>query len=324
MNKVKILGIPFSYGQRHPGVKHALAALKAAGLISRLETFTRVEEIGEVDFSLCEQGKSSGPILNQHASAMGCELISECIERENTRDSFLLNIGGDHGLGLGTVHAQLEKNPETIVVWADAHGDINSPEASMTGNFHGMPLHLLLHGSEGREGFGWIKRKLNPRKLIFFGPRDLDPWEKKVINEFQITYFSSEEINRVGAETLMTQALKKLDPEGIFPIHLSLDVDLFDAEDVAATGTRVVGGPNVKEIFTLGNLLGRTGRLSSMDLVEINPELGSQEDSTQTLGLALDFLEKCLGSVPKNQLLSDWYPHFSATNDVKKKNSMFL
>ena len=286
MRNIKFLGIPFSGGQPHPGVEKAPESLREAGLFHRLSA--NVKDLGDLDFSLCGE-RAPGIIRNERLCSLGNALISEAIASEKLSDSFLLNAGGDHGLALGTIHGLLAHYPDLVVVWADAHGDINTPHGSQTGNFHGMPLSFLMHGSQGREHFSWLRRRLRPERLIYMGPRDLDPAEKEIIGELGIQWYSSDEINQFGADVLLRHALRIADPSGTSSIHLSFDVDVFDASDVVATGTRVPSGPAIVQMMKLGQLLGETGRLRSMDLVEINPEFSHEKETCETLELAMRF-----------------------------------
>ena len=296
MQNLKILGIPFDYGQKHSGVRLAASRLKGDGLIERLETFTKVHDLGDLNFPKKLAESHYDLIRHKDQSSLGNKFIGDFISREDLTHSFLLNIGGDHGLALGTIHGMLSHHPEAVVVWADAHGDINTPETSPSGNFHGMPLAFLLNLARD-PNFGWIRQHLLPRKLIFMGPRDLDEGEKDLIARHGIQYYSSEEINRVGVSELLPMALHKVDPMGICPIHLSFDVDVFDQFDISSTGTKVPKGPKLEEMFLLGGLLAETGRLVSMDLVEFNPEIGTQEDVENSSALILGFLESTLKQV---------------------------
>lgn len=288
MKDIKLLGVPFSYGQPRTGVEKAAEALRERGFLSDLECIARTKDLGDIDFGLIGAEKSVKNI------SLANELIHQCVSAEDLSSSFLLNVGGDHGLALGSIHGLLSQKRSRVVVWADAHGDINTPESSVTGNFHGMPLSFLLGLAKDQKHFSWIKSHLAPHKLIFFGPRDLDAAEEKIIHDLSIQYYSSETINRCGTEAILEHALKKADPFRDCPIHLSFDVDVFDADDVQATGTRVENGPHVKEIMKMGRILGETGRLQSMDLVEINPELGDELEVKKTLELATYFTQLTL------------------------------
>lgn len=295
MQKIKLLGVPFGFGQPQEGVKRSPLYLRQMGLISKLEMFAPTIDLGDVDFSLCENQKSTGFFRKEREALLGCELISHCIESESLRSSFLLNVGGDHGLSLGTIHGLLSKYRNMVVFWADAHGDINTPGSSPSGNFHGMPLAFLLGLSHHPMLYKWFKHTLSPNKLIYFGPRDLDLEEKRIIQDLGIQYYSSSEINFSGAEMIIKKALKLADPLGDCPIHLSFDIDLCDGMDIQATGTRVMNGPNLQEVWRMGEVLAQSGRLVSADLVELNPDLGSVEEVKRTFEFALSFLEMLVG-----------------------------
>lgn len=211
-------------------------------------------------------------------------------------------------MGLGTVHGMLMQNPETVVIWADAHGDVNTPTSSASKNFHGMPLSFLMNISNDPVLFPWIKRSLPPERLILVGPRDLDPVEKEIIEDLRIQYLSSEEMNKFGTRHLLKRALEKVDPNGDFPIHLSFDVDLFDSRDIISTGTRVGCGPYMPEIFNLGRTLAETGRLRSMDLVELNPKLGYETEMLRTFKLALNFTQYTIRNTFERQFRSGIVP----------------
>lgn len=297
MKNIKVLGIPFDFGQNHIGVRLAPHVLREAKLMEKLETLASSIDLGDLIFPFkLAEGKKDNVIKHSLGAGLGTKAISDRIEEEDLTDSFLMNIGGDHGLSLGTIHGLLAHHPDSVVVWADAHGDINTPECSPSGNFHGMPLAFLL-GLARHPHFGWIRRKLLPHKLIFFGPRDLDQGEKDIIARHSIQYFSSEEINRLGAKEVLEMALHKADPFGTCPIHLSFDVDVFDQVDINATGTKVPYGPKLEELFLMGGLLAETGRLKSMDLVELNPQIGDAASVEQSIALVLEFLGTIMSQV---------------------------
>lgn len=297
MHALKLLHIPYDFGQSSSGVRDGHDQLIHQGLLHRLSDFGAEIEIGDVELRPRSSRPGTGRIKWARENSSACRRISGTIAGMDLRESFLLNIGGDHGLGLGTVHGLLHHDPETVVVWADAHGDINTPSTSPTGNFHGMSLAFLLHAAQD-PAFAWLTHRLKPQNLILFGARDLDPGEEDLIQRLGIQHYSSTAINQVGARDLLEIALAKADPRGEKPIHLSFDVDFFDAGDIAATGTRVLEGPRQEEVFLMGGALAETGRLRSMDIVELNPDLGSAAAVKASGQLVLDFLTCTLGQIP--------------------------
>lgn len=297
MDNIKILGIPFDFGQDHIGVRLAYEYLKSIGLKTILSSIVPIQEMISLSLPLKkEEELCHSKIKHKKLCSYANHLISEQIQSMDLSSSFLLNIGGDHGAALGTIHGILKHRPETIVIWADAHGDINTPATSSTGNFHGMPLAFLLNEAQD-EDFLWMKRKLLPRNLIFFGPRDLDPGEKAIIKRLGIFYFSSDEINSRGTKEILDSALKVVDPLGEKPIHLSFDIDICDANDMPSTGTRVSIGPTLHEVFNLGKFLAKTKRLRSMDIVELNPLIGNESEVKESCHVIFKFLFQTLHQV---------------------------
>jgi arginase len=325
MQNIKLLGIPFAFGQDKAGVKFAPDILRVVGLTRELGQIAPVEDLGNVSFALCQDDGNPGRIKRLAESAKANELISSAIEQQDLSESFLLNVGGDHGLALGTLHGMLAHHRDMVVVWADAHGDLNSPSTTPSGNFHGMPLYYLLsHAQHDPRYFAWLKHHLKPNRLIFFGPRQLDPGELRLIDELSIQYYSSEDINRRGGEVIIKEALKLADPESRLPIHMSFDVDIFDPEDVPATGTRVIKGPNVDEVFVMAEIVAQSGRLRSMDLVEVNPDVGSPAEVQATLNLVLDLVKRIVGHVFERKASSTpsvRWPHFYRADSEKVKQA---
>lgn len=316
MKDIKILGIPFDYGQDHLGVRLGVDFLRSHGLIKRLRPYFPIEDLGNLIFENKNECFQHKMIKYFSQVTRANQAISNYIEKLNLKDSFLINLGGDHGMSLGSIHGILSHNPETIVFWLDAHGDLNSPESSPSRNFHGMPLHFLLHPSH-HEHFKWIKQNLKPDKLVILGARDLDPEEQKIINDLKIIYYSSTDINDWGAESIISLVLEKLDPKGQFPIHLSFDVDFIDEQHFVSTGTKVKNGPRLEDVFLLVCLLAETQRLKSIDIVEFNPLIGSSEDIHRSCSLILDLLEMTIKQMEKSKF------HYSKTFFTPQKNLNF-
>jgi arginase len=308
MKSLNLIGLPFNYGQSQDGVSKSASYLRAQGLVKRLSRYFDVHDMGDLSLRWSRQDCLQDGIIDPQANFQANHLISQYISRSASRD-FQLNIGGDHGVGLGTVHAALQKDPSTVIIWADAHGDVNTPLTSPSGNFHGMPLAYLL-GEANHAQYSWSKVKLAPEKLILIGPRDLDQGEREIITKRGVQFYSSRDLNRIGAEGIMATALNRADPQKKAPIHLSFDVDLFDASDVASTGTRVHEGPRTDEVFSLCSWIARTNRLKSMDLVEFNPELGNSLELKKSTELILDLLEIMAEEMALNPMSLEYFQQF--------------
>lgn len=301
MRNVQLVGVPFHFGQPHPGVKKAAKFLRNAGLCESMKEILPVIDHGDLSLPLRQFSSLEGSIKFSREAGEASRMISDKIESLDIENDFLLNIGGDHGMALGSIHGILSHHPDSIIVWADAHGDINTPLTSTSRNFHGMPLSFLLNVSSHGD-FNWLKRFIKPHKLILIGPRDLDDGEKKIIEELSIQYYSSDDLNHLGGKEVIDMALHKADPYGQSPIHLSFDVDVFDTQDFHSTGTKVKCGPRLEEIFLAGGTLAETGRLKSMDMVEFNPDLGSASQSLAAGDLVTQFIIMILSQVKESTL----------------------
>lgn len=192
-------------------------------------------------------------------------------------------MGGDHGLATGSITGMLRTHPDLRVVWIDAHGDCNTPETSPSGNYHGMPVaHLLGWMKEGEmKGFDWFKPLLKPENLVYIGLRDVDVGERMLLKKHGIKCYSPFDIeSKGGIANVMSEVLTYLhiDSDHKNPVHCSWDVDACDPEFMSGTGTRARCGLSLREShFILQKLYG-TGNFVSMDLVEVNTLLDSEEE----------------------------------------------
>ncbi|MBC7712457.1 MAG: arginase [Rhizobacter sp.] len=201
----------------------------------------------------------------------------------------LLNWGGDHSIALATVGAFTAKNPEGFVLWIDAHADLNLPEQSLSGNLHGMPLAVLLNLNGIRtKYFKWIESSLKPEKLIYIGLRDVDPFEKNIIDSLGIKAYSYSEIQKRGM-TVIAKEIHAMTKGN--PIHASFDIDSVDPKFAPSTGVPVKSGLTPNDLDILGEELLKKSDVRSMDIVEVNPELGNSNQVERTFFIAFNFLK---------------------------------
>lgn len=208
------------------------------------------------------------------------KLIFESCLEAHKKDTLPVVIGGDHSIGTATVAAALENNPDTCVLWIDAHADINSPKTTDSGNLHGCPMSFVLgiDPDSFPPEFGWVPAKLKPGKIAYIGLRDVDDGEKAILKKYNIPAFSMYHVDKYGIGKVVEMALDKVNPDRKFPIHLSYDVDAIDPSFTPATGTRVEGGLTLREGLFVAEDVAQTGLLSSLDVVETNPLLGEHEN----------------------------------------------
>ena len=188
-----------------------------------------------------------------------------------------INIGGDHSMAIASVASSLYRYPNSKVIWVDAHPDINTRNSSPTQNYHGMPLGFLSHLDKNIE-FDFEIPKLELENLIYLGIRDIDPYEKSILDSHKIPYFSVAE-----CENNLSQVLLKLESFiGNHPIHISFDVDSLDPKVLDSTGTPVPEGLSLETAKLLLNFL-NTQDWVSLDITELNVSLGNSQKSMTNL-----------------------------------------
>lgn len=233
-------------------------------------------------------------------SAVTQKLSSQVYEHAR-QGRFVLTLGGDHSIAIGTVSGTAKAIRERLgremaVVWVDAHADINTPETSDSGNIHGMPVAFLtgLATEKREEIFGWLKddQKISTKKLVYIGLRDIDRGEKKILREHGIKAFSMHDIDRHGIGKVMDMALGWIGTDT--PIHLSFDVDALDPMWAPSTGTPVRGGLTLREGDFIAECVHETGSLVAMDLVEVNPSLEA-EGASETIRAGCSLVRCALG-----------------------------
>ncbi len=207
-------------------------------------------------------------------------VISKLEERAKqalAQNETLLTIGGDHSIAAGTISATLHHYPNARVVYMDAHGDINTPETSPTGNLHGMPLAAVLNLFANPLANATLK----PENLFFIGVRDLDEGEKEIIARNQIQIVTARDVreNKKAALEKFKRWLR-LSSE---PVHFSFDVDALDPDSVKATGIHVENGLSPAEAKSFTKLLQKEARIVAVDLVELNPAVTTNQEVQRTL-----------------------------------------
>lgn len=209
--------------------------------------------------------------------------IAQQTYEHSSQGRMTLTLGGDHSIAIGTIAGTAKATRERLgreiaVIWVDAHADINTPELSDSGNIHGMPLAFLtgIAKEEREEYFGWLKddMRINKRKLVYIGLRDVDVAEKKILREHGIKAFSMFDIDRHGIGRVVEMALAHIGSDT--PIHLSFDVDALDPMWAPSTGTPVRGGLTLREGDYICESVHETGSLVAVDLVEVNPKLSAE------------------------------------------------
>jgi arginase len=201
-----------------------------------------------------------------------------------------LVLGGDHSIAMGTVAGLLDAWGDVGVLWIDAHGDINTPATSPSGNVHGMPVAAMLGQTGLGSRLGWGPRVLKPERVVLFGTRTLDPGERLIIRELGIRMFTMSEIDQRGVPAVVGEAIELL--SGVGGIHISLDMDAVDPLEAPGVGTPWPGGLTYREAHLAMELLASAGQVSSMEVVEVNP---IHDHENRTAKLAEELILSALG-----------------------------
>jgi len=273
------------------------SALRIARLAERLRGLGHeVDDVGNLIVSQREQLADCGP-ESIPAIAAVCRQLAEVTADAVRAGLTPLVLGGDHSLAMGSVAgvatALAERRERAGVIWLDAHGDINTPASSASGNVHGMPVaHLLGLGDSRLSTIATPPPAVDPSHLVMVGLRDLDVPERKHIRDLGIAAYTMREIDERGLMSVMADAIT-IAGRGTGGIHVSCDPDWIDPVDAPGVGTPVRGGATFREAHLALEMVADSGRLVSMDMVEINPVL---DDRNQTATLAVDLVVSAFGA----------------------------
>ena len=288
MERVAVVGVPMDLGANRRGVDMGPSALRYARLLEQLEDLGyTVEDLGDVPVSLARASRRRGRGLAYLEEIRAAALVLKERLAALPEGVFPIVLGGDHSLSMGSV-AGAARGRRVGVVWVDAHADFNTPETSPSGNVHGMPLAVL--SGLGHPRLTEVFRAVDPKDVVLVGVRSLDPGEKRLLKEAGVRVYTMHEVDRLGVARIAEEVLKHL--QGL-PLHVSLDADVLDPTLAPGVGTPVPGGLTYREAHLLREILAESGRVQSLDLVEVNPILDERNRTAEMLvGLALSLLGK--------------------------------
>jgi arginase len=275
--KVAIIGVPLDLGANRRGVDMGPSAIRVTGLADRIAALgIDVKDFGDVDVPLPEEC-DIGEMNKKYADDIRdvCEDVCELVLKTMKQDRVPVVLGGDHSLAMGSIAASAkffrEKKKKVGVIWFDAHGDMNTPESTNSGNVHGMPLaHVLGMGDAGLAGVGGFAPKVDEANCVLLGVRDLDEREKKLIHDSGVKVFTMKEIDQRGVSKVLEEAVE-IASKGTAGIHVSFDIDACDPSVAPGVGTPKKGGLNYREAHLCLELIADSGKMVAMDLVEVNP-----------------------------------------------------
>jgi arginase len=292
--RVAIIGAELDLGAGRRGVDMGPSAIRYAGLGERLTALgIGTEDRGNVFTHVRETmdpGEPNARFLTEIRET--CERIAEQV-RDAAENGFTpLVLGGDHSVALGTIGGLASLHGPGGVVWFDAHGDMNTPSTTPSGNVHGMPLAALLGlAGVGFESNAWPLPALVPERIALIGTRSVDPGEKETIKERGVAVYTISDIDRRGVEPVLREALERV--SGAPFVHVSVDLDLVDPDVAPGVGSPVRGGLSYREAHLAMELVAESGLLTSLELVEVNPIL---DHENETARLAVELGASALGA----------------------------
>ena len=300
---VSVFGVPTDIGASRRGASMGPEALRVAGLVEAIaRRGVEVEDTGDVDGP---RNPVSGPVDGyRHLAEVTAwnQAVFDASQRALAAGRMPLMLGGDHCLAIGSiaaVAAHCRATGKTLrVLWLDAHADFNTREITPSGNLHGMPVACLCGmGPDPLVQLGGHAPAITPAQIRQIGIRSVDPGEKRLVKEYGLDIYDMRYIDERGMRRTMEEALQGVDADT--HLHVSFDVDMLDPAIAPGTGTRVPGGVNYREAQLIMEMVADTGRMGSLDLVEVNPALDKRN---ATARLAVDLVESLFG---KSTLMRD-------------------
>ncbi|GGJ37058.1 arginase [Deinococcus roseus] len=280
--EVAILGIPMDLGAGRRGVDMGASALRNARIKQHLQDLGHsVTDLGNIPVEIADTFN----VLEQSGMVFLDPIYDACkrtydVLLDLPENVFPICMGGDHSVSMGTV-AGCARGERTGLIWVDAHTDFNTPETSPTGNIHGMPVaHLCGIGHEKLLSIAgaW---QIRPEDIVMIGIRSVDSEERRLIKEHGITVYTMREVDMKGISRIAEETLKKLGH--LKRIHVSFDADGLDPTLAPGVGTPVEGGLTYREAHLLMELFADSGKITSMDIVEVNPILDEKNRTAQVM-----------------------------------------
>jgi arginase len=298
MQQVAVIGAPMDLGAGRRGVDMGPSAVRAAGLHGRLAALGYdVADLGNIAVEQPEAIVTKpSPARFLPEIAASCTRLAKMVEQAAGAGKFPLVLGGDHSIAAGTIAGvarHYRKQKQRIgVIWIDAHADMNTPATSPSGNVHGMPLAATL-GMGPREltHIAGYAPKVMPRNTVLIGIRDVDDLESTNVRESGVNAFTMREVDELGMRAVMARAIEAAS-DGTAGIHLSFDMDSVDPDEAPGVGTPVRGGLTYREAHLAMEMLSDSGKLRSIEVVEVNPIL---DTANRTALLAVELIASAMG-----------------------------
>jgi arginase len=291
--QVAIIGAELDLGSGRRGVDMGPSAIRYAGLNERLDGLGYdVLDWSDVETAVLEatqETDETARYLPEIKAACGrvARLVALALEQE----ALPLVLGGDHSVAMGTLGGLAKARGMGGVLWIDAHGDLNTPETSPTGNVHGMPLAAAIGLADERfQSADWTLPAVDPHRVALVGLRSIDSRERERIRNLGIKAYTMSDIDRIGIERAIRESLTHIAGPGF--VHVSLDMDALDPGVAPGVGTPVKGGLTYREAHLALELVAESGLAGSFEVVEVNPIL---DRANATAALAVELVASALG-----------------------------
>jgi arginase len=299
MTSVRLIGVPMDLGASRRGVDMGPSAVRYTDLRDRIEKLGHdVVDTGNVSVPFREDAAKGAQRGARYLGAITdvCVDIASRTRAALEAGEIPVVLGGDHALAAGSVAgaaAHLAANGERLgLLWVDAHGDLNTPGSSRSGNVHGMPLAALLgYGDKAMSSIAGDRTAIQSSDVALVGLRDLDGPERSHIKKWGLSAFTMRSLDERGVRTVMEEAIA-VATRGTGGIWVSFDMDVIDPDEAPGVGTAVPGGMTYREAHLAMEMLADTGKLVGLDMVEVNPVL---DERNRTAEIACELILSALG-----------------------------
>ncbi len=290
--KVTVIGVPLDLGAGRRGVDMGPSAFRVGEVDHKIrELGYDVQDTGDVAVCIAETREAGNPSLKYLKEITeACRQLSELVEGALEDERIPVVLGGDHSIAIGTIAGvsrfHKKRDEKLGLVWFDAHGDANTPETSPSGNIHGMPLAVALGlGAPELVGLAGHMPMIESARAAIVGLRDVDETEKANVRATGIGAFTMRDLDARGMRDVMELAIRRA-ANGTAGIHVSFDLDAMDPDWAPGVGTPVPGGFTYREAHLAMEMLADTGKVVSVEMVEVNPIL-DRRNTTARLGVEL-------------------------------------
>ena len=299
MSTIRLIGVPMDLGASRRGVDMGPSAVRYTDLRDRLVTLGHVvEDVGNVPVPFREDAARGAQRGARYLGAITevCTAVARVTREALEARAFPVVLGGDHALAAGSIAGAAAhlgaRGARLGAFWIDAHGDINTPATSRSGNVHGMPLAALLgHGDKAMRSIAGAKPALRAPDVALVGLRDLDAPERHHIAAWGLSAFTMRHLDERGVRAVMEEAIARVtrETDGLW---ISLDMDVIDPDEAPGVGTAVPGGMTYREAHLAMEMLADTGKVIGVDLVEVNPVL---DERNRTAEIACELILSACG-----------------------------